>query len=158
MFRVPKQQRVDRAAAAAAAFGTARDVVDDAAAAVLGIHRTELRILATLHAAMTLSAGALAGQVGLSPAATTEAVQRLVARGLVTRGTDPDDRRRAVISASGRGSELIDAVYGPLVTEGAAILDRYTEGQLELIADFLERGRRFQMEQAERIRALQPLP
>ncbi len=155
---MPKQEWVERAALAAAAFGSGRDVFDDAAARVLGIHRTDLRILSAAHAAGTLSAGALAAQVGLSPAATTEAVQRLIARGFVTRDTDPEDRRRAVIATSGRGAELIEAVYQPMHAGGIAILDDYTEDELVLITGFLERGRRLQMEQADRVRALQPLP
>lgn len=155
---MPKQEWVDRAALAAAAFGSGRDVFDDAAARFLGLHRTDLRILASAHAAGALSAGALAVQVGLSPAATTEAVQRLIARGFVTRGTDPDDRRRAVIASSGRGAELMEQVYGPMRAGGVAILDDYTEDELVLITGFLERGRRLQMEQADRVRGLQALP
>ena len=81
---MPKQEWIERAARAAAAFGTGRDMFDEVAARVLGLNRTDLRILSAAHAAGTLSAGALATQVGLSPAATTEAVQRLIARGYLT--------------------------------------------------------------------------
>ena len=135
----------------------ARDVVDEAAAELLQINRTDLRILSTLHAAGPMSAGALSTEVGLSPAATTEAVQRLVTRGLITRGTDPADRRRAVISFSTKGGELLEAVYGPLRAEGDAILAGYAEAELELITTFLDRGREFQLAQASRIRRLHAL-
>ena len=68
-----KQEWLARAAVAAATFGTGRDAFDEAAARMLGMHRTDLRILVAVNIAGPLSAGALAGEVGLSPAATTEA-------------------------------------------------------------------------------------
>ncbi|SHK95320.1 DNA-binding transcriptional regulator, MarR family [Pseudonocardia thermophila] len=152
---MPKQEWIERAARAAAAFGTGRDMFDEVAARVLGLNRTDLRILSAAHAAGTLSAGALATQVGLSPAATTEAVQRLIARGYLTRDTDPADRRRAVIATSGRGAQLIEQVYAPLHAAGLAILEDYTEDELRLITGFLERGRQLQVDHAARVRALQ---
>jgi DNA-binding MarR family transcriptional regulator len=159
LLRVSKQYWVEKAALAAAAFGTARGLVDEAASTALGLNRTDLRILAVLHAAPEPStAGALAGEVGLSPAATTEAVQRLVGRGLLTREVDPADRRRAVIGVSAHGGATMESVYGPLAAEGHAIMADYSVAELELITAFLDRGRRFQMAQAERIRGLQALP
>ncbi len=45
-------------------------------------------------------------------------------------------------------------MYGPVRTSGLKLLDRYTAAELELITDFLERGRELQLAEAERIRAL----
>lgn len=75
----------------------------------------------------------MAAAVGLGPAAATTAMQRLVPRGHLTRQVDEGDRRRAVVGRTGPARLLIDRVYG---------------------ADFLERGRRFQPAEAERIRAM----
>jgi DNA-binding MarR family transcriptional regulator len=153
---VSKQQAVQRVARAAADFGDAADAVDRAAAEWLGINRTDLRVLAAVRLGGRVSAGALAGAVDLSPGATTEAVQRLVARGLLTRDVDPGDRRRAVITLLPEAEDALEALYGPVRDEGRVLLERYTADELALVADFLDRGRRLQLDAADRIRARRP--
>lgn len=143
---------MERTARAAREFGDANDAVDQAAADHFGINRTDYRIVAATHIVGPLSAGRLAEAVDLSPAATTEAVQRLVAKGLLTRDTDPADRRRAVIARVPAVGEALDAFYAPVRDGGFALLRRYTVAELELINGFLERGRALQLAVAERIR------
>jgi DNA-binding MarR family transcriptional regulator len=150
---VSKQSAVERAARAASEFGDAADAVDAAAADVLGINRTDLRILGTVLTG-PLTAGQVAAAVHLSPAAATTAIQRLVARGYLTREPDPEDRRRAVVALTGTARELADRIYGPVGEAGVAAMSRWSAAELELIADFLERGRALQLTQADRIRRL----
>jgi DNA-binding MarR family transcriptional regulator len=150
---VSKQSAVERAARAAAEFGEAADAVDAAAAAVFGVNRTDLRLLgAVRHGPLT--AGLAASAVHLSPAAATTAIQRLVARGYLTREPDPDDRRRAVVALTASARELAERIYGPVGDGGVAALQRWSAEELELIADFLERGRARQLAEAARIRAM----
>jgi DNA-binding MarR family transcriptional regulator len=149
---VPKQSAVERAAVAAAAYGDAADAVDQAVADTIRVNRTDLRILGVIYQHGPLSAGRLAAAVGLSPAATTEAVQRLVARELLARDTDPADRRRAVITVGAAGAGLAERFYGPVGEAAQALLERYTDAELGVIADFLERGRDLQLAEARRIR------
>jgi DNA-binding MarR family transcriptional regulator len=156
---VPKQSAVERAARAAERFGAAADAVDAAAADALGVNRTDLRILGTV-VERSRTAGQVAEAVGLSPAAATAAIQRLVARGYLTREPDPDDRRRAVIELTASAREQAGRIYGPVGTAGEAELQRWTEQELRLIADFLERGCELQLAEATRIRAMaaDPMP
>jgi DNA-binding MarR family transcriptional regulator len=151
-----KQSAVERAARAAADFGDAADAVRQAAAARLGVNRTDFRILTSLRSGEPVSAGALATEAGLSPAATTEAVQRLVARGLLERGTDPQDRRRAVITITPGAAAELGSLFGPISDDGHALLRGYTTAELELLIGFLEVGRRLQLAGAERMRANDP--
>lgn len=144
---------MERAARAASEFGDAAGAVDAAAAAVLGINGTDLRILGSVLSG-PLTAGQVAAAVHLSPAAATTAIQRLVARGHLSREPDPEDRRRAVVSLTESARELAERIYGPVGEAGEAALRRWSAAELELIADFLERGRAVQLEQAARIRAL----
>lgn len=46
------------------------------------------------------------------------------------------------------------AAAGPVGEAGQALLERYTETELAVIADFLERGRELQLAEAARIRGL----
>jgi DNA-binding MarR family transcriptional regulator len=150
---VSKQLAVERAAHAAERFGAAADAVDAAAADALGINRTDLRILGAV-AGGAMSAGQVAEAVGLSPAAATTAIQRLVTSGYLTREPDPADRRRAVVDLTPQARRTAERIYGPVGDAGVAELQRYTTAELELIADFLERGQALQLAQARRIREM----
>ncbi|TWF79314.1 DNA-binding MarR family transcriptional regulator [Pseudonocardia hierapolitana] len=148
---------MERAARAAAEFGGAADAVDAAAADVFGINRTDLRILGVVMDG-PLTAGQVAAAVHLSPAAATTAIQRLVARGYLTREPDPEDRRRAVVAPTASARELAERIYGPVGEAGAAQMHCWSAAELELIADFLERGRAMQLAHAARIRELAAQP
>jgi DNA-binding MarR family transcriptional regulator len=139
---------------AAADFGGATDVVDAAAAAVLGVNRTDLRILGLVLAAGAIAAGPLAAAAHLSPAALSTAIQRLVAAGHLSRNVDDRDRRRAVLSVTAATVALLDRIYAPIGVAGRRDLARYSADELTVITDFLRRGERLQLRQAERIRAL----
>ncbi|GLY35468.1 hypothetical protein Amsp01_014920 [Amycolatopsis sp. NBRC 101858] len=149
-----KQSLVTEATQAAAASGAANDVVDEAAASAFGVNRTDLRIIGLIAAAGTLTAGQLATQARLSPAATTTAIQRLTHAGHLTRRTSTDDRRRAVVELTPEAAKLLEEIYAPIERAGRAILEDYTPEQLELVAEVLRRGERMQLREAERIRAL----
>jgi DNA-binding MarR family transcriptional regulator len=142
------------AAAAAADFGAAAHAVDAAAAAAFGVNRTDLRIIGLLQQAGMLSAGRLSALAGLSPAATTTAIQRLIAAGHLTRTVDGKDRRRAVVTLTDSAAGLLSDIYSPIGEAGRLELSRYSPDQLTLITDFLRRGERLQLGQAERIRDL----
>jgi DNA-binding MarR family transcriptional regulator len=151
---VSKQLAIERAAKAAQEFGAATDAVDAAAAAAFGVNRTDLRIVGVVHDRGPLTAGQVAAAVDLSPAAATTAIQRLAARGHLTRRVDEGDHRRAVVALTESARCLVELVYGPVGDGGVAELRTWSETELTLIADFLERGRRFQLEQADRIRSM----
>jgi DNA-binding MarR family transcriptional regulator len=146
----------DEAAQAAADFGAAADAVDTAAAALFGINRTDLRILGLVFDAGTMAAGPLAAAAALSPAATSTAIQRLVAAGHLSRGVDQHDRRRAVVALTPSATTLLNQVYGPLARAGMRELTRYSADELAVIVDFLRRGIRLQLAQADRVRGLTP--
>jgi DNA-binding MarR family transcriptional regulator len=143
----------ERVAAAAADFGSAADEVDAAVAEALGVNRTDLRIVGAVALAGELSAGALSAAVALSPAATTTAVQRLVAAGHLTRAVDPADRRRTVLTLTASAAALVERAYGPVASEGRAALDDYTPAELAAVERFLRAGIALQRHHAARIRA-----
>jgi DNA-binding MarR family transcriptional regulator len=143
---------VERVARAAADFGEASGAVDGAVAARLAVNGTDLRIVGLVHEAGSLSAGALASAVRLSPAATTTAVQRLVAAGHLVRAIDPDDRRRTVLTLTDSAAEEIRRGYGPVAAEGVRLLAGYRPDELALVERFLREGIDLQRRHAARIR------
>jgi DNA-binding MarR family transcriptional regulator len=88
-----------------------------------GLNRGEFDLLASLRRSappFRLSPGELARAMVLSPAATTNRLQRLEERGYVVRRPDPDDGRFALVELTDDGKALVDAA----VTDHVATLDR----------------------------------
>ena len=77
----------------------------------------------------------------LSSGAVTGLVDRLRKAGFVDRRTDPEDRRRVLVTLlpNTRLDALRPAVFGPLGLDMAEITSRYSPEELEAISDFLQR-------------------
>jgi DNA-binding MarR family transcriptional regulator len=86
-----------------------------------------------------LSPSALARRAGLHPATVTGVLDRLERRGWAVRERDPSDRRAVTVRAlRDRNSELL-GLYSGMNTSMDEVCARYTDAELELIADFLRR-------------------
>lgn len=138
---------------AIAEFQSATDLVDEAAAASLGIHRTDLRCLGLLYANGPMHAGRLSGEAQLSPGATTAAIDRLERASYVRRVRASGDRRGVLVEMTSLARERLETIYGPVGRAGIERLARYSEAELKLLHQFLREGYRLQVEQAARIRA-----
>ena len=66
----------------------------------------------TTHGALTT--GALAKAVALSPATLTGILDRLEARGLVSRERRPEDKRRVLVSLTAMGRQMAQELPSPL--------------------------------------------
>ncbi|GGO47397.1 MarR family transcriptional regulator [Streptomyces daqingensis] len=128
------------------------DVFDEAAAARLGVNRTDLRCLDLILAGGSLSAGELSVAARLSPAATTSVIDRLERVGYVTRSRDGANRRRVLVAATEAARTAEREVYGPVGEAGRSALRDYDADQLALIGEFLETARRVQEEQTARLK------
>jgi DNA-binding MarR family transcriptional regulator len=137
---------------AVAAFQDATDQVDEAAAARLGLNRTDLRCLGILARTGAMTAGQLAHAAGLSPGATTTAVDRLIRAGYAQRIRDVGDRRRVTIEPTSAAQTASDMIWGPIGAEAHQRLSRRSIEELTLIRDFLIEGCDMQTRHAERIR------
>lgn len=154
------------------------DAFDEAAAARLGLNRTDLRCLDLVlgagqraggersgvewsggegpggeGSAGELSAGELSAALKLSPAATTTVIDRLERAGLVTRSRDAANRRRVLVTATDAARAAEAEVYLPVGAAGAEALSRYDEDQLATILDFLQAARQVQEGQVARLGA-----
>jgi DNA-binding MarR family transcriptional regulator len=120
---------------------TDQDMFDEAAAAYVGINRTDARCVDLIDRAGRMTAGQLATAAHLTSGAVTAVLDRLEAAGLVRRVRDPGDRRRVLVEATPRLAVVSAPIYGPLVEEGAGWIAKYSDDQLETILDFIERNR-----------------
>ena len=131
----------------------AYDRFEDAAADFFGVNRTAMRCMEVLDRTGQLTAGEIARQTGLTSGAATALLDRLERAGYLRRLRDPTDRRRILVELTDRARAATRAVYGPLA-QAMTQFERYTDAELELIADFLRTGSGLLLENTERIRAL----
>ena len=132
-------------------FRTATDIVDEAVAGAFAVNRTDLRLIEALQVAGQLTAGELARSVGLSPAATTTAIGRLVAAGHATRTRNDRDRRQILVSLTPSALAIGDRAFGVMVHAGRRLLRRYTREQLLVIKDFMQQARQVEITHAEKL-------
>ena len=101
----------------------------------------------------TMTAGDLVHHTGLTGAAVTALVDRLVALGYVTRERDTGDRRKVVIRAVAAKLRDINHLYSGLRGALQALLARYDNAEFAAIMDFLTRATATMAEQTEKIAA-----
>ena len=111
----------------------------EAVAARLGIHPTDLNCLNLLQLHGPLTAGQLAEQVGLTKGgAITAALDRLERAELVARERDPGDRRRLVVRVRPEAIERVAPMMpGDVWDEMYA---DYSDDELALVVEFTERS------------------
>jgi len=118
----------------------------------MGLDPTAYKALFLLHRLGPLSAGELANETGLATASVTDLIDRLVAKGFVTREPHPRDRRRIVVTLIENAVTQVRSEFGvpnPSLNELCA---HYSADQLELVVDFLNRNA-FRLKQDLRVSA-----
>ncbi|HEX6232075.1 MAG TPA: MarR family transcriptional regulator [Jiangellaceae bacterium] len=102
-----------------------------------GLESWEFDVLATLRRAgepYTLTPGQLSRTVMIGSSALTNRVDRLVARGLVTRETDPENRRRVLITLTESGLDLVDRAVGGHYLNEERLLSGLSKAQRDRLA------------------------
>jgi len=130
------------------------DALDEAAAATLGVNRTDLRCLDVLMEQGQATPGQLATEVGITTGSVTAMLRRLEALGYVQRETAEADRRSVIVTPTRAALDAAMKLYGPLAQEGATITSRYGAAELDTLLDYTRRDRLLQQRHAERIRSL----
>jgi DNA-binding MarR family transcriptional regulator len=108
-----------------------------------GLHATDVRALVALldrhRSGDVASPGWLAGHLGLNSASTTALIDRLEAKGLVSRARDATDRRRVALQVTDAAHEMGWSFFGPLIEKVIEVSDGYSEDELDTIRSFLDR-------------------
>jgi hypothetical protein len=73
---------------------------------------------------------------------------------LAERRGDPEDRRGILAVVTAAAKRRVQGLWSPIEEEVTAILSGYSQSDLRVIEDFLDRARSVQVKHAERIRAL----
>src|SRR5262245_2774472 len=114
-------------------------------AGLMGLHPTDYKVLGILERVGPMSAGDIARASGLATASVTDLIDRLEAKGFVRRVRDENDRRRVVVEPVGDRAAAARELFASTRRSLAQLFAEYTDRELTVIADFLDRN-------AERLR------
>ncbi|TIQ96574.1 MarR family transcriptional regulator [Mesorhizobium sp.] len=130
----------------------ATQAYDEAVGERLGLIAAERHCLSLLYAGPQ-SASAVAAATGLTPAAVTALIDRLEARGLVTRTRSVEDRRKVVIEATDLTRELSERYYGAIAREGEKVMAAFSDAELATVLRFIDAALELQSERLARLKA-----
>ena len=128
-------------AASLRALSTEIDRLDQVAADRYGLNRTDMRALDIVGQTGPLAPTALARMLGFTTGGVTSVLDRLERAGYVRRRPDLGDRRRQVVQATEATAALDQEVFGDLIRGTSDLLTTYTDDELRVIQDFLDRAR-----------------
>ena len=110
----------------------------------LGLNLTDYKALGVLRDTGPITAGRLSEITGLTTGAVTGIVDRLERSGYVRREADPGDRRRVIIQPvwPPEQEDAVGRVFAPLLRAVEKDLAPYSDEQLGLILEFMDRNAR----------------
>ena len=104
-----------------------------------GLSESDVDTLERLAEYGSTTAGHLSQLMGLSTGAITRVLDRLEQAGYIKRSVDPADRRRVIVTLVPDKTAGLEALTDRLAKASEAELARYSEDQIDAIADFLAR-------------------
>lgn len=104
-----------------------------------GLTIPEWRVLAILGDSGPATSAEICGRTAMDKVQVSRAIQRLVSARLVSRRTDPADRRRATIAMTAKGAEVHREVVPLALSREAILLDGFTAEERRLLDRLLER-------------------
>lgn len=143
--------RIDRYVPLAQNYSARVVLFHSALAGKLHLHATDLKGLQLLGRE-SMTAGRLAGRVGLTGAAATALIDRLEAGGYVVRERGADDRRRITVRAVPGKIREIDRLYRGLQAKMTKLLSKYSAAEFCAITDFLEQSAQILAEETAKAR------
>jgi DNA-binding MarR family transcriptional regulator len=120
-------------------LSTAVVLFHEAIARRMGLSAADHKALGVIRRAGELTAGELAGETGLSPAAVTGLLDRLEDAGYVRRRRDARDRRRILVSSAPDERSNPDGIFAELTSAMEGVVARYNEDEVKAIRDYLVR-------------------
>jgi DNA-binding MarR family transcriptional regulator len=146
-----RRELLDQLSLAIRASQNVSEAFDEYVAAATGINRTDMRCLDILGQRGPITAGQLAKAMHLSSGAITTLVDRLERAGYAERRRDTQDRRRVLVELVPGRVERAFPYYEPLYHGTVRLLEGHSDGEIELMIDFLEKGREMVEQELERL-------
>jgi DNA-binding MarR family transcriptional regulator len=135
------------------ALSSNSDELDEAAAAHLGLARTDFRGMDVLSRLGSLTIGELAAAVGLTYPAASALVDRMERAGHVTRAHQDVDRRKVVVRPTEAALRRAEPIFAELIAAFARLAEGFSIDELSLLVTFLVESRVILRAEAKRIRS-----
>jgi DNA-binding MarR family transcriptional regulator len=130
------------------------DAFDEIASEILGINRTDMRVIDIVTRKGRATAGEVAKEAALTTGGVTAVVDRLERAGYLTRVRDEDDRRRVWLEATPQLFERSWEIWGPMSELWQSRARTLSREQLEFVLWFLAEGNEMMAAQIERVQEL----
>ena len=105
----------------------------------LGLNITDSECLSFLSIHGVLTPKEISRYTGLTTGSTTTMLDRLEKAQFITRKPNPNDRRGTLIEINPKWTETVAPLVTGIQKEQAELIESYSEGELEVIEDFLTR-------------------
>lgn len=128
-------------------LGTRTVLYQQSVAASLGLYNNDFLSIDILHEKGPVTAGELSRLTGLTTGSVTSLIDRLEKNGFVRRQPDPHDRRKVIIVPLYENKEDVSATYLQLHEAMVKLASSYSDEELELITQFLNKASRVLEEQ-----------
>lgn len=154
MRRVAKrtrEQRIEELLEAGRSVGTASVLFHGAVAERLGIGASEHKALDILRRHGEMTAGELTERTGLTSGAITGIVDRLEAAGLAERVRSIEDRRKVIVRPILTRDTELYRIFADLRRAHEELAARYTDKELDLLVDFMNRTAALMHEQTAKL-------
>jgi DNA-binding MarR family transcriptional regulator len=137
-----ERSREDLLHDAATVYARASRVLDPVRLQVweaMGVSLPQLRILYRIRARPGLDVRGLAEGLGISPSAASQQVDKLVARGLVRRTENPEDRRHVRLEVTDLGQQAIGEISRTTRSHLQGVLSVLSDTELDELHRLLSR-------------------
>lgn len=132
-------------------MGAASALHSQAVAKRAGLASVDLECLDMILLAGPVTAGQIMEHTKLTSGAVTGLIDRLVKKGYVERAADPQDRRKVLVRIVPEPIRPLLDLFAPMAERSAALMRQYSAEELELIADFVEKGTAIALERASEL-------
>jgi DNA-binding MarR family transcriptional regulator len=139
MTKPTKTDLKKRALMAVREYGVNLTMFRNAMSEWAGLNVTDMECLRLLFQKGIATPSELARYTGLTSGATTAMLDRLEKANLIERRPNPDDRRGTLIAPAQSSAEKAAAWFTSARQAQDELISRYSESELEIIADVFER-------------------
>lgn len=140
-----------RALTAVRAYGIHLRLFQNAVDAWAGLNPTDMECLRLLFFKGSATPSELARQTGLTSGATTAMLDRLERAGFIERRANPADRRGTLITPTPSAAEKAASWFESARNAQRELIARYSDSELEIIADAFERFTKLWDEEREKL-------